>query len=165
MLKYNSYKAPFGEIFLISDDIGIKKIAINKSELDKFFIKFGFASFDRTSSQDIISQLDDYFSGKRHSFEYTPSIQGTAFRNRVWNEVKIIPYGETRSYSDISTALGITAGCRAVGTANGKNPLPILIPCHRVIGKNGTMNGYLGNNIEIKIFLLEIERKYKKSNY
>lgn len=101
-------------------------------------------------------QLKEYLSGKRKSFDIEIEMIGTEFQKKVWKELLNIPYGETRSYKDIATAIGNKKACRAVGNANNKNPIAIIVPCHRVVGSNGSMTGYAGG-IDIKEKLLKIE--------
>lgn len=101
-------------------------------------------------------QLTDYFSGTRRAFDLPLDLRGTPFQMDVWHALITIPFGETRSYADIAEAIHRPKAVRAVGTANGANPLPIIVPCHRVIGKNGTLTGYRGGT-DIKAALLQLE--------
>ncbi len=102
-------------------------------------------------------ELREYFEGKRREFTLPLSPKGTEFQRRVWNALLTIPYGETRSYEEIAVLAGSPKAFRAVGSANHNNPISILIPCHRVIGKNGSLTGY-GGGMEAKRFLLELEQ-------
>lgn len=111
--------------------------------------------------KDCIKQLTEYFSGKRKVFGTKVNPDGTGFQKSVWNELLKIPYGETVSYGEIAERIGNPKSVRAVGLANGSNPVSIIIPCHRVIGKNGSLVGY-GGGIQNKRFLLELEQKYSK---
>lgn len=111
--------------------------------------------------KDCIKQLTEYFSGKRKIFDINVNPAGTQFQKSVWNELLKIPFGETVSYGEIAKRIGNTKSVRAVGLANGSNPISIIIPCHRIIGKNGSLVGY-GGGIENKRFLLELEKKYSK---
>lgn len=101
-------------------------------------------------------QLREYFTGERKAFALPLAPAGTAFQKKVWAALREIPWGETRSYGDIARAIGKPTASRAVGMANGRNPLPIFIPCHRVIGTNGSITGYSGG-LEKKRFLLRLE--------
>ena len=101
-------------------------------------------------------QLREYFAGERKAFALPLAPAGTEFQKKVWAALRDIPWGETRSYGDIARAIGKPTACRAVGMANGRNPLPIFIPCHRVIGTNGSITGYSGG-LEKKRFLLRLE--------
>lgn len=110
-------------------------------------------------------ELGEYFAGMRTSFDLPLHLEGTEFQRKVWDALAQIPYGETRSYSEIAEAVGHPGACRAVGGANHKNPLMILIPCHRVVGKNGDLVGFAGG-VNVKKYLLEMEaaKKRKKSD-
>ncbi len=107
-----------------------------------------------------IRQLDEYFQGKRREFDLPLQDTGTDFQKRVWAELRTIPCGETRSYSELAQAIGREKAVRAVGSANGKNLLSIVVPCHRVIGSNGKLTGYAGE-LWRKEWLLEHERKMR----
>lgn len=103
-----------------------------------------------------VNQLTEYMDGKRKGFEVDIVFKGTPFQESVWKALQTIPYGETRSYSDIAKSVGNEKAVRAVGSAIGANPIAIIVPCHRVIGKNGSLSGYRGG-IEMKKDLLTIE--------
>ena len=103
-------------------------------------------------------ELKEYFARKRFAFDVPLAPQGTPFQLRVWEEVRKIPYGETRAYIDIARALGNEKACRAVGRANNRNPLPLFVPCHRVIGRDGALVGYAGG-LAAKKWLLRLERE------
>ena len=121
---------------------------------------------DMTTANDLIEdagrtaevrrQLDEYFAGQREEFDLRLAPRGTPFELSVWEELRRIPFGETRSYADIARALGKPAATRAVGRANGANPIPIVVPCHRVIGSNGSLTGF-GGGLDNKVRLLELE--------
>ena len=102
-------------------------------------------------------ELDEYFQGVRKSFTICLAPKGTPFQQKCWNALCAIPYGQTRSYLEQAQAVGNPKACRAVGMANHRNPLPIFIPCHRVVGKNGTLTGYAGG-LDMKEMLLQLER-------
>ena len=103
-------------------------------------------------------QLRDYFAGELREFHLPLDMVGSPFQKRVWNQLLAIPYGETRSYGQIAAALGDPNSVRAVGAANGANPIPIIVPCHRVIGASGKLVGY-GGGLELKKRLLELESR------
>jgi len=109
-------------------------------------------------------EMAEYFTGKRLTFELPVDIGGTSFQLEVWNSLRKIPYGETRSYAEIATSIGRPKAVRAVGTANKMNPLPIIVPCHRVIGKDGGLGGYRGGN-ELKTELLQLERRHRNADH
>ncbi len=103
-------------------------------------------------------QLQEYFEGHRTTFHLPVRAEGTVFQKKVWSALWDIPYGETRSYGDIAKAIGQPKASRAVGGANNKNPIMIIVPCHRVVGANGAMVGF-GAGIEVKQYLLDLEKK------
>lgn len=103
-----------------------------------------------------VEQLREYFAGRRRAFDLRMNPRGTPFQLAVWNELREIPYGETRSYSDIARAVGRPEAVRAVGAANGANPIGIIVPCHRVIGSDGSLTGF-GGGLELKRKLLRLE--------
>ena len=103
-------------------------------------------------------QLDEYFAGKRMSFYLPLSLDGTEFQVSVWNALLTIGYGETRSYKDIAEQVGKPRAVRAVGSANHRNPVAIIVPCHRVIGHDGSLTGY-GGGLHVKQFLLDLEKR------
>ena len=105
----------------------------------------------------VIRQLQEYFGGERRSFELPLAPRGSAFQQQVWRELQRIPYGETISYGELARRIGRPRACRAVGLANGANPLPIVVPCHRVIGADGSLTGF-GGGLPIKRQLLDLER-------
>jgi methylated-DNA-[protein]-cysteine S-methyltransferase len=107
------------------------------------------------------AQLSEYFAGKRRLFDLPIGPQGSGFQVRVWRQLMRIPYGETCSYGDIARSIGRPTASRAVGAANGANPSPIIVPCHRVIGANGSLTGY-GGGLPVKRWLLEHERGWKQ---
>lgn len=111
-----------------------------------------------------ISQLEEYFAGKRQIFDLPLKQAGTAFQQKAWDYMLTIPYGKTVSYKQEAEAIGKVKACRAVGSANGKNQIPIIIPCHRVINENGGLGGY-AYGLEIKKFLLNLERSNSRFRF
>ena len=101
-------------------------------------------------------QLEEYFLGERKEFQLDIDLRGTTFQKLVWSQLQLIPYGETRSYKEIAAVMGVPKAVRAVGGANNQNPLPIVIPCHSVVGANGSLVGYAGG-LDMKTLLLEQE--------
>ncbi|QOW06678.1 methylated-DNA--[protein]-cysteine S-methyltransferase [Vibrio parahaemolyticus] len=106
-----------------------------------------------------VTQLDEYFSGLRNEFDLPLAATGTDFQNQVWHALTTIPYGETWSYQDLANAIGNPKAVRAVGLANGKNPISIVVPCHRVIGKSGKLTGYAGG-VETQTTFARIRARY-----
>ena len=129
------------KIYFINKDVQEEILEKNETELLKEAIK----------------QLNEYLDGKRSSFDLLLEPKGTEFQNKVWNALKEIPFGETRSYGEIAKIIGNEKAARAVGMANNKNPIAIIVPCHRVIGANGKLVGYAGG-LDIKERLLNLER-------
>ena len=113
-----------------------------------------------TYTDKVYIQLLEYFDGKRKQFDFKYEMRGTPFQKKVWNALCNIPYGETRSYKDIAIEIGNEKACRAVGMANNKNPISIVVPCHRVIGANGKLVGYRGG-LDMKELLLNLEKQNK----
>ena len=105
------------------------------------------------------AQLMDYLDGKRRAFEVPIAMNGTEFQQAVWNALREIPYGETRSYRQIAERIGRPKACRAVGMANNRNPVAVIVPCHRVIGADGSLVGY-GGGLDTKVRLLNLEKQY-----
>lgn len=106
----------------------------------------------------VVEQLDAYFGGDRTEFDLPLAAHGTVFQQRVWGALRAIPYGQTRSYRDIATGIGAPKAVRAVGLANGRNPISIIVPCHRVVGADGSLTGY-GGGLRNKQLLLDLEQR------
>jgi methylated-DNA-[protein]-cysteine S-methyltransferase len=145
--------------------IGTLGIAENGTGMTDLFLRGrirteGFREEKTPLIQDAVSQLREYFGGKRKAFNIPLSLSGTAFQLSDWKALRTIPYGETRSYQQIAEQLGNPKACRAVGMANNRNPVLIVVPCHRVIGKDGSLTGY-GCGLEKKELLLELERRFR----
>lgn len=115
-----------------------------------------FGEHDETPFDAAIGQLEAYFEGELKEFTVELRLNGTEFQRRVWDQLRRIPYGETRSYGELADALGSPGASRAVGLANGKNPIGIIVPCHRVVGANGSLTGY-GGGLDRKQRLLDFE--------
>ena len=111
---------------------------------------------DKRAFPDAVAQIEEYFAGERTSFDIALAPHGTNFQQRVWDALCEIPYGETRSYGEIARQIGQPRAARAVGLANARNPIPIIVPCHRVIGAKGSLTGYAGG-LETKGALLDLE--------
>lgn len=113
------------------------------------------------SQAEAVRQLQEYFAGERTRFELTLDLKGTSFQRKVWSALQTIPYGETCSYKDIAAIIGNEKAMRAAGGANNRNPISIIVPCHRVIGQNGQLIGY-GGGLHIKRMLLQLENDFSK---
>ncbi len=150
------YKTPIGTAKIIGNDDGI----ISVSVIDE---KISPTSNTPKSLKGCVHQLDEYFQKKRTSFDLKLNPQGTDFQQNVWNELQRIPYGKTTSYLDQSKKMGNVKAIRAIASANGKNPIWIIIPCHRVIGSDGSLTGYAGG-LWRKKWLLEHENPTKQTS-
>ena len=151
------YKSPIGNLIIMEEENAIIKLCFKEQEITN--IK-DIQEFETPLLKKAKKQLEEYFEGKRKKFDLALRLNGTSFQNKVWKALLNIPYAKTCSYKDIAKNIGNENASRAVGNANNKNPLPIFIPCHRVIGSNGKLIGYAGG-LDIKIKLLELERKNK----
>lgn len=153
-MLYRYIDSPIGPLLLAGDGEGLKIIGFSQG---KGKVSIG-AGWEETSDcfPDAQLQLSEYFAGRRQSFDLKLAPQGTDFQLAVLAALQSIPHGETRSYLDIARQIGRPRAVRAVGAANGRNPLPIVIPCHRVIGADGSLTGF-GGGLETKLYLLELE--------
>lgn len=148
------YTSPIGEIKISSDEnciTGLDFIDEKEEKHDENLTEV---------LKDALNQLDEYFKGKRKQFDLKLKINGTEFQNKVWKELVNVPYGETRTYKDIAEAVNNPKACRAVGGANNRNRIAIIIPCYRIIGNRGRMVGYAGG-LWRKEWLLQHENKNK----
>ena len=147
---FYKYRTIIGPLFILENNGSIVGIS-NKVE--------GWQGINKETEviKETYRQLSEYFAGKRDSFDIPIKTQGTDFQEKVWNALKQIPYGETRSYKDIAIAIGKPKAMRAVGMANNRNPIMIVIPCHRVRGANGQLIGY-GGGLDVKEKLLTLEK-------
>lgn len=149
---YARVESPVGELLLTSDGDALTGLYINERAIAPEWI---IASDDAPIAQ-ATQQLVEYFAGTRQTFDLPLAPEGTLFQKRVWEELAKIPFGETVSYGTIAARLGQPTASRAVGMANGRNPVSIIVPCHRVVGANGTLTGYSGG-MPRKKWLLEHE--------
>ena len=156
-IGYDIYDSPIGQIHIVADVIGVRKVELFEEDWLEYQKKNGPILRDKDLCCEVITQLDEYFKGKRKNFDIPLSIEGTEFRKKVWKSLQDIPYGETRNYLQIAEAIGSPKAARAVGQANRCNQLPIIVPCHRVIGKSGKLVGFAGNHTPTQKLLLEIE--------
>jgi methylated-DNA-[protein]-cysteine S-methyltransferase len=149
-------ESPVGPLLLVADDAGLREILfVNGRHHAKPNPEW---SEDEAPVKETMRQLRAYFAGKLERFDLPLAPQGTPFQLDVWRRLCEIPYGETISYGELARKIGNPNASRAVGLANGSNPIPIVIPCHRVIGSNGKLTGY-GGGLPIKEKLLALERK------
>lgn len=152
MINYYSQNTKIGKITIFEENNFIINVCFEQKQLSTAGCHKNATPLIRKA----FSQLTEYVDRQRQDFNLPLKPKGTLFQQKVWKEVLKIPYGQTASYKDIATAVGNSNASRAVGMANNKNPIPIFIPCHRIIGKNGTLTGYAGG-LELKEVLLKIE--------
>lgn len=157
-MYYCTYQSPFGEIALIANDEGLSALAF---QTGKSPITFTGLSQNAEKFSQVIEQLNEYFSGERKSFNLPLAPKGTNFQKQVWQALTQIPCGETKSYGWIAKSINNEKAVRAVGTANGANPIALIVPCHRVIGSNGKLTGYAGG-LALKAKLLMHEGAHFK---
>jgi methylated-DNA-[protein]-cysteine S-methyltransferase len=153
MLKYDIYDAPIGRILVIVSKKGVCRVEL----FEENWPAYHSLQRDEIACREVINQLSEYFAGKRKIFDLSLDIQGTDFRKQVWKSLSDIPYGKTLSYKQVAEKIGNPKAVRAVGQANKANLLPIIIPCHRVIGNNGKLVGFAGDKIDVKRYLLKHE--------
>jgi methylated-DNA-[protein]-cysteine S-methyltransferase len=167
-VTYRFLDSPVGGLLLARDEAGLRLIHFVGPAEAGPYVQSDAGAYDRRppapnwredegAFDDVVSQLEEYFEGERRQFELRLAPEGTPFQQRVWQALLDIPYGETISYGELASRIGQRSASRAVGLANGSNPLPIVIPCHRVIGSNGKLTGY-GGGVAIKERLLALER-------
>lgn len=147
------------DTFYYSSPVGILELKSDNNQITQLLFKdsAGVSSeFLSDVMKECIHQLDEYFSGQRQDFSLPLSPEGTDFQKSVWDALQTIPYGQTISYKQLAERVQNPKACRAVGTANGRNPIAIIIPCHRVIAANATLGGYSGG-LDVKTTLLKLE--------
>jgi methylated-DNA-[protein]-cysteine S-methyltransferase len=153
-MQYCTLSSPVGELLLAGDASGLHMLGFQdgthptKPQPDW--------QEDPRPFKKTIAQLQEYFAGKRREFDLPLVPEGTAFQLKVWNTLRTIPYGKTWSYGELARRIRKPKASRAVGAANGQNPIPIIVPCHRVIGADGSLTGF-GGGLKIKRILLELE--------
>ena len=155
MINYYVYDSPIGKIGIGEEggkitDVNFERSACKPHE---------YVTAETPMIKKAHAQLEEYFAGKRKSFDLPLEPGGTDFQRRCWNALIDIPYGETRTYADIARAAGSPQGFRAAGMANNRNHIAIMIPCHRVIGSDGSLIGF-GGGLDVKKYLLELERRH-----
>jgi methylated-DNA-[protein]-cysteine S-methyltransferase len=155
-MRCTEIESPVGPLLLAGDDGGLRRIIFvngrDRAHIDRSWTP------DESAFREAIRQLSAYFAGKLESFDLQLAPEGTPFQLNVWKKLCEIGYGDTISYGELARRMGNPQASRAVGLANGSNPLPIVIPCHRVIGSNGKLTGY-GGGLPIKEKLLALERR------
>jgi methylated-DNA-[protein]-cysteine S-methyltransferase len=158
-MRYCWFASPIGALLLAGSEAGLNLVSFSTGrharEVDPQWRE------DRSAFAEVVRQLKSYFAGQRTSFHVPLVLEGTEFQKKVWTALQKIPYGETVSYQELAVAIGRPKAVRAVGAANGANPIPIIIPCHRVIGNDGSLTGF-GGGLPLKKRLLELESRQLK---
>jgi len=149
--------SPVGELTLVADERGLAAVLWENDRPDRVRLGALNERADHPVLVETERQLGEYFAGERRSFDVPLSFAGTDFQKRVWAALLAIPFGETRSYGEIADQLGAPGASRAVGAANGRNPISIIAPCHRVVGSTGKLTGFAGG-LDAKRFLLDLEQ-------
>lgn len=153
------YNSPIGILLIKTSGIAITEVSFVDEDINSVTDEIILREPSSQILKKCITQLDDYFSGKLFLFNLNLEQKGTVFQQKVWNELLNIKYGRTMSYLSLSKSIGNQKAIRAVGTANGKNNIAIIVPCHRIIGKDGSLVGYAGG-LQRKHWLLDHEAKY-----
>jgi methylated-DNA-[protein]-cysteine S-methyltransferase len=156
---YTEMESPVGRLRLVGDEDGLRQVWFLEGRHPKATLE-GWKE-ERSHFAEAIRQLEAYFRGELKEFDLPVRMEGTEFQLSVWKELRKIPYGETRTYGELAKTIGNPKAMRAVGLANGQNPIPIIVPCHRVIGSDGSLTGF-GGGIENKKKLLELERGQRR---
>ena len=155
MIRYQYMDSPVEPLLLAADDHGLHLIEFHTPRHPMSRLS-DWIEGDNAILKTTRGQLDEYFSGSRKDFDLPLAPQGTPFQKQVWHMLATIPYGQTISYAQLAQRVGKPTAMRAVGAANGRNPLPIVLPCHRVIGADGSLTGF-GGGLPTKQFLLQLE--------
>jgi methylated-DNA-[protein]-cysteine S-methyltransferase len=155
-MRYRHLDSPVGRIRLTGRDDGVLT-GLHLADHDRCPPAPADGARDETAFDGVREQLDEYFAGTRTEFDVPLALDGSPFQVEVWTALRTITYGETSSYAEIARMIGRPSAVRAVGAANGRNPISIIVPCHRVIGANGSLTGY-GWGVERKAWLLQFER-------
>ena len=152
--------SPIGELTIVADDDAVVEIRFPGDSAIDDQDAIDVAADERPVLARAVAQLDEYFAGTRTSFDLPLAPAGTPFQQQAWSALTDIPFGETRTYGEQAAMLGDRNKSRAVGAANGKNPIPIVVPCHRVVGSNGHLTGFAGG-LETKAWLLDHELRVR----
>ena len=156
-LAYKTIQSPVGKLKLVASDKGLVAVLWQNDNPNRVRLGELVKQDSHLVLTEAQRQLGEYFEGKRRNFSVALDMRGTTFQRKVWEALLAIPFGETRTYRDVADRLGNARATRAVGAANGRNPISIIVPCHRVIGSNGKLTGFAGG-LEVKARLIELEQ-------
>ncbi len=156
-MKHRFHTTPVGEYVLTVDDNGALT-GLYRLDQKHLPSEAALGKLDEAAGEDVVTQIDEYFAGTRHTFNLSMAAPGTAFQHAVWEALMEIPYAHTTSYGELAASLGRPNASRAVGGATGRNPISIIVPCHRLVGSSGHLIGYAGG-AETKQLLLDHERR------
>lgn len=160
---FKTMESPVGKLTLIASGKSLSSVLWENEDTEKTGMDFGLEDNDHPVLWETEKQLNEYFSKKRKEFSLKLDFKGTEFQKQVWEALLTIPFGETRTYGQIAKQIGNPQAVRAVGGAANKNPIPIIAPCHRVIGATGKLVGF-GGGIANKTILLDIEKPFKQTS-
>lgn len=155
---YKTMKSPVGELTLVASEKGLTAVLWEEEKPNRVPLEDLILDKKHPILLEVEDQLNEYFKGERKKFSLKLDPYGTEFQKKVWMALRSIPFGETRSYGELATQIGNPKASRAVGAANGKNPISVIVPCHRVIGSNGSLTGFAGG-LKNKMTLLDLEKK------
>ncbi|TGD86221.1 methylated-DNA--[protein]-cysteine S-methyltransferase [Mycolicibacterium sp. CH28] len=161
-MRYRTVESPVGPLTLAGDGTTLMHLRMVDQSYDPD--RSGWQPADDGAFAEAVEQLTAYFAGELTEFDLDMHLTGTEFQRKVWAALRTIPYGETRSYGEIAAQIGSPTASRAVGLANGRNPISIIVPCHRVIGSTGGLTGY-GGGIERKRALLALEKSLEVTEF
>jgi len=155
-MAYKYMSSPVGRLTLVATDYGLAAILWENDRPGRVRLNIAAEVNDHPMLVETERQMEEYFAGQRTQFALTLDLSGTAFQRQVWNALLTIPFGEKRSYGQIARQIGHPSAVRAVGAANGRNPISIVVPCHRVVGATGALTGFAGG-LDVKAHLLAFE--------
>ena len=162
MIRYARFASPLGPVVAIAEEAGITHVDFVGAKYEQPIGRDWVEDPDDPALRACLEQLAEYFDGKRRDFDLPLAPQGTAFQQRVWKEIARVPYGKTITYGELARRAGAPGHARAAGAATGRNPVGVVIPCHRIVGADGDLTGYAGG-LERKRGLLELEGVRQRS--
>lgn len=156
MIRYARFDSPLGPVIAVAGEAGLTHVDFVGAKYEKPVGRDWVEDPAHPALRACREQLDEYFAGDRKAFDLPLAAQGSAFQQRVWQEIARVPYGETITYGELAKRAGVPGQARAAGAATGRNPIGVIVPCHRIMGSDGSLTGYAGG-LERKRGLLELE--------